>query len=115
MTKKEGIKKVYGDNRHVVILGAGASIASTDKNPEKSGKRLPSMDNFIELLGLEDIISRIKIQVNSNNFEEIYNSLYLNNPCSDEIICIENKVYNYFKDMSLPEEPTIIYDSMSFS
>jgi hypothetical protein len=30
----------------VVILGAGASIASTLRNPEPSGKRLPIMNDF---------------------------------------------------------------------
>ena len=52
MTKEEGIEQVFGGGGHVVILGAGASIASTLRNPERHGKLLPSMDNFIELVGL---------------------------------------------------------------
>ena len=47
---------VYGGGGHVVILGAGASIASTLRNPEPSGKQLPSMDNFIDVVGLSDIV-----------------------------------------------------------
>lgn len=38
MTKEEGIEQVYGGGGHVVILGAGASIASSLRNPEKNGK-----------------------------------------------------------------------------
>ncbi len=58
-TKEDRIKTVYGGGGHVVILGAVASIASTFRNPEPSGKRLPSMDNFIDLLGLSDIVDSL--------------------------------------------------------
>jgi len=40
-TKEDRIKTVYGGGGHVVILGAGASITSTFRNPEQTGKRLP--------------------------------------------------------------------------
>jgi len=41
MTKDEEISRVHNNGTHVVILGAGASIASTNKNSEKNGKELP--------------------------------------------------------------------------
>jgi hypothetical protein len=41
---------------HVVILGAAASIASTYRNGELYGKKIPLMDNFIEIVGLTDLI-----------------------------------------------------------
>ncbi len=56
MTIEEGINQVFDGGGHVVILGAGASIASTLRNPEKTGKSLPSMDNFSKVVGLEDLI-----------------------------------------------------------
>ena len=34
LTKEDRIKTVYSGGGHVVILGAGASIASTLRNPE---------------------------------------------------------------------------------
>lgn len=49
MTKEEGINQVYGGGGHVVILG-------TFRNIELNGKRLPSMDNFIEIVELKDLI-----------------------------------------------------------
>jgi hypothetical protein len=55
-TKEDRMMTVYGGGGHVVILGAGASIASTLRNPELSGKQLPSMDNFIDVVGLSDIV-----------------------------------------------------------
>lgn len=59
MTKEEGIKQVYGGGGHVVILGAGASIASTRRNPEVTGKLLRSMDNFIDIVGLSDLVDQV--------------------------------------------------------
>lgn len=38
MTKEEGIKQVYNGGGHVVILGAGASIASSLRNSEKKAR-----------------------------------------------------------------------------
>ncbi|KAA6329574.1 50S ribosomal protein L30 [termite gut metagenome] len=50
MTKEDGIKQVYSGGGHVVILGAGASIASSKRNPGKKRIELPSMNNFIKVL-----------------------------------------------------------------
>ena len=45
--RNEGNREVGGPS-HAVILGAGASIASTIYAPEPSGNRLPSLDNLID-------------------------------------------------------------------
>jgi hypothetical protein len=111
MSKEEGIKQVMG-GRHVVILGAGASIASTFFSPEKSGKRLPSMDNFIEVVGLEDIIKEVPDKSRAKNFERLFANLH--NEGSELIAEIEKRVHNYFSDMQLPDTPTI-YDYLVMS
>lgn len=113
-TKEDRIKTVMGGGRHVVILGAGASIATTIRNPELIGRKLPSMDNFIDIVGLGDIVDAIPEHLAAKNFEELYSNLHNNNPQSDEILEIERRVYNYFKDMKLPDEPTI-YDHLVLS
>jgi hypothetical protein len=113
-TKEDRINTVMGGGRHVVILGAGASIASTFRNKEMNGKKLPSMDNFIEIVGLADIVETLPEHLVATNFEELYSNLYKANPKSDEILEIEKRVYNYFKDMKLPDEPTI-YDYLVLS
>jgi hypothetical protein len=69
-TKEDRIKTVYGGGRHVVILGAGASIAATRRNPEIHGKILPSMDNFIQVVGLIDIVESLPEKLRANNFED---------------------------------------------
>lgn len=114
LTKEDRINTVMGGGGHVVILGAGASIASTFRNAELNGKQLPSMDNFIEVVGLQDIIDRLPNHLIAKNFETLYGNLHKDNPNSAEIIEIEERVYDYFKDMKLPDEPTI-YDYLVLS
>src|SRR5690606_518199 len=114
LTKEDRIKNVYGGGGHVVILGAGASIASTIRNNEKRNKRLPSMDNFIEVVGLQDIVDSLSEELHAKNFEILYSNLHDNNPESDEIKEVESRVQNYFGDMELPDEPTI-YDHLVLS
>lgn len=108
-TKEDRIKTVFGGGGHAVIGGAGASIAATKRNPLTNGKQLPSMDNFIEVVGLSDIVDDLPEKLKAKNFEELYSNLYSDNSDSKEIKEIENRVHSYFKDMRLPDEPTI-YD-----
>jgi len=114
MTREEGIKQVFSGGGHVVILGAGASIASTIRNQELNGKKLPSMDNFSEVLGLEDLIKFIPIDLWDNNFEKLYGNLHRELPNSNILFEIESRIQSYFGDMKLPKEPTI-YDYMVLS
>lgn len=114
MSIEEGIKTVYGGGWHAVILGAGASIASTRRNPEKYGKKLPSMDNFIEVVGLTEIVKRLPKELQATNFETLYSRLYADNPESEQIKEIEWIVQEYFRHMKLPDEPTI-YDYLVLS
>lgn len=114
-TKEDRIKTVFGGGGHVVILGAGASIASTIRNPEQNGKQLPSMDNLIEIVGLSDIVESLPENLRAKNFERLYTNLYTDNPHSEQILEIEIRVYNYCKDMKLPENEATIYDYLVLS
>jgi len=111
MTREEGIETVYDGPSHVVILGAGASIASTIHNPEPSGKKLPSMDNFIDVVGLREILDSVDGDCQMGNFEEIYSCLYTKDPGSRTIQDIGQKVFDYFSGLRLPDTPTI-YDHL---
>ncbi len=115
MTKEEGINQVCGGGGHVVLLGAGSSIASTNRNGERSGKKLPSMDNFLDVVGLHDLIEKeIPEKLLASNFEKLYGNLHSDNPNSEIIKEIEERIKNYFGNMELPDEPTI-YDYMVLS
>lgn len=99
---------------HVVILGAGASIASTIHNPERSGKKLPSMKDFIDVVGLSDIIRSVEPGPIESNFEALCSRLYSQEPTSPVIDSIERKVREYFQNLELPLSPTI-YDYLVLS
>ena len=60
---------------HVVILGAGASVA-TIPDGDKFGVKCPVMNNAIETLGLQDIVDKANLQTKSPNLEDIYSEMY---------------------------------------
>ncbi len=95
MSKEEGIHQVYGGGGHVVILGAGASIASTLRNPEVRSKKLPSMDNFIKVVGLQEIIKDVPLHLLSGNFEALYTNLHNDNPLSLELSAASLRIFKW--------------------
>ena len=113
VSAEEEIRQIEAGKPHVVILGAGASLAAFP-NGDKNGRRLPLMNNFVETLGLEDLISSAGLFFSSNNFEDIYSAIHRKPEL--KAICkeLENTVYDYFNGMELPEEPTI-YDHLVLS
>lgn len=113
-TVTDRINTVYAGGGHVVILGAGASIASSLRNPEPSGKKLPSMNNLIQVVGLEDIVESVPANLRSENFEVLYSNLFNQNPNSAQIIEIQKRVHNYFSEMRLPKTATV-YDYLVLS
>jgi len=116
MTKEDEIDRVHGNGGHVVILGAGASIASTIKNPEKNGRALPAMNNIIQILGLENIVANLPegLQDLSADFEKFYSRLVLQKEYNKEQESIEKAIYKYFSELELPDQPTI-YDYLMLS
>ncbi len=56
LTKEDRIRTIYGRGRHVVINGAGASIASKIRKSVMSVIKPPSKNNFIDVLKINDIV-----------------------------------------------------------
>jgi hypothetical protein len=112
--KEDRIRTVFNGGNHVVILGAGASIASTYRNAEVGGKKLPSMDNFNDIVGLNDVVNKLPKDFQLKNFEALYSKLHQNDAKSNEIRIIEDRVRKYFSEMKLPDVPTI-YDYLVLS
>lgn len=98
---------------HVVILGAGASLAAFP-NGDAKGKPLPLMDNLIEVVGLGKLLEDNKIEYKDRNFEVVYSELFENNPNSSVLKKLEEAIYNYFESLSLPSEPSL-YDHLLLS
>ena len=100
---------VFDGGSHVVILGAGASIASTLLNPEKNGIKLLSMNDLPVVKPMDDLLSNVRKELLCDNFEQLYTNLYRDNRNNPILKEINERVYTYFAAMRLPECPTI-YD-----
>ena len=111
--KSQLINKPGNWGRHVVVLGAGASVAAFPQG-DLNGNKLPTMDNLIEMLGLESVLKRGGVEDPGRNFEIIYSELYEIDPELPIIREIEEIVYNYFSDLRLPEVATL-YDYLLLS
>lgn len=105
------IKTRINQSPHIVLLGAGASRACCP-NGDVSGKRLPVMSDFVEIVGLTDILESLGVDI-TQNFEKIYSSIH----SSGDLVTLEKlneKVREYFGSLRLPEAPTL-YDYLILS
>ena len=99
---------------HLVLLGAGASLAAFPDG-EKSGMRLPLMDNVIETVtGLSELLHSKGIDYSSSNFEDFYSSLCGETRFDLVRQAVDVLIYEYFAKLQLPDEPTL-YDHLVLS
>jgi hypothetical protein len=98
---------------HVVILGAGASVA-TIPNGDINGKRISVMKGFIDNLEMRELFKNVRLSSTSDNLEDIYSELNERNDCKEILKILEQKIYNYFSQLELPNEVTI-YDMLLLS
>ncbi len=99
---------------HVVILGAGASFAATPKG-DRNGNRLPLMDNFVDVVGLRNILERHQLgHLAEQNFEDVYSNIHAAQTKHVALQEIESAVDSYFRRLALPDNPTI-YDYLVLS
>lgn len=106
-------EKSYKSRPHVVLLGAGASVAAIP-NGDKNGKKISAMSGFIKKLGLDSIISSIDIKTTSDNLEDIYMEMYEREDCDFQRAQLENSIEQYFREFEIPDEPTV-YDYLLLS
>ncbi|MGO9096718.1 MAG: hypothetical protein ACLQGV_16045 [Bryobacteraceae bacterium] len=99
---------------HVVLLGAGASLASFP-NGDADGKPLPLMNDLVEKLGLQALVDEAALGLGSEkNFEVIYSRLISIQECLPIARKIECRIRNYFSELALPNCATI-YDRILVS
>lgn len=113
VTKEQEIEQITIGKPHLVILGAGASLASCPHG-DKNGKKLPLMNNFVETLGLETLINQAGKKFETKNFEEIYSQLCLDATTEELRQKIEQVIYDYFSSLEISDTPTI-YDYLVLS
>lgn len=116
-SKQDLIEEPFGDHHrrpHVVLLGAGASLAAFPDG-DASGKPLPLMDNLVETLGLQSLLKSAGLEYEDQpNFEIIYSKL-ASEPSNAHLLCeIERRIEAYFTGLSLPSHATM-YDRLLLS
>lgn len=94
---------------HVVILGAGASVAACPRG-DLNGKSVPVMANLVSVIGLSRTLSAAGIpDYNTSNFEAIYDRIASSDKHRDVCLEMEAGVLEYFADLRLPNHVTF-YD-----
>lgn len=107
------LDKNVNNSPHVVLLGAGASVASFP-NGDRNAKKLPVVDDFVETLGLSKTLDKEGIPHKDSNIEEIYAALIGDKKYESQVERIEGIIHKYFSEMVIPEEPTL-YDYLILS
>jgi hypothetical protein len=97
---------------HVVILGAGASLAAFPSGDAR-GRRLPLMVNVVDVLGMRKLIEEAGHDANQS-FESLYSTLHALDAESALLKKIQARVAEYFGTLELPRFPTL-YDYLLLS
>lgn len=98
---------------HVVILGAGASIAACPQ--DKNGKKVPVLANIHHVLGLTEELRKYGFSENEMvNFELLYSNIYDEVRYSELTQKLAQKVREYFQSLCIPDNVTI-YDYLILS
>lgn len=105
-------KKTYFGKPHVVILGAGASLAAFPDG-DRYGSVLPLMNNLTEVLDLIKPLQQYGLDI-KQNFEDIYSELVIKPELKILKDLVEKRVKDYFSILRLPDKPTI-YDYLVLS
>lgn len=114
MMNIDKIKMIENSRPHVVILGAGATIA-TIPDGDKYGNMSSVMKGFLKQLHLNYLIDGIPLQKKSDNIEDIYSELYEKGQKYDDVrLKIENEIKTYFSKLQIPDNVTI-YDLLILS
>lgn len=98
---------------HVFMLGAGASRAACPDG-DKNGKKIPLMNDLIEIVGIQQLLNKSGMQITNKDFEAVYSELSSGGHHTDLLKEIEKKVSDYFSSLELPDGPTI-YDHLVLS
>lgn len=98
---------------HLVILGAGASIAAIPKG-DKNGLKTSVMNGFIDKLGMRELINEVDLETESDNLEDIYSEIHLKEEYKHVLKELDDKIFEYFSEFEIPSDPTI-YDYLVLS
>jgi hypothetical protein len=98
---------------HVVILGAGASVAAIP-NGDANGLKTSVMNGFIDKLGMRSLLENVELITRSENLEDVYSELSERSDCANVRAALEERIHDYFNNFRIPNEVTI-YDMLLLS
>ena len=104
--------KTFNNSPHLVILGAGASIACM-KNTA-NGKKMPSMNELNDLAEVQDIFKKHSVKIKGNeSFEDFFSRIH-NEEYGDLKKELEQCIWDYFSDIEIDDKPNL-YDKLILS
>ncbi len=112
-TVADEIEQIRATRPHLVLLGAGASRAAFP-NGDVSGRLLPLMNDFVEIIPIRSLLEDNGINWQGKNFEEIYSNLTFDPSMSEICKELQMTIYDYFSALNLPSGPTL-YDHLILS
>jgi hypothetical protein len=113
MPSYPALEKTICHHPHVVILGAGASLAGFP-NGDARGNRIPLMNNIIGITGLGPLLSKAGISQEITNFEAFYSDLASSGKDQSLVVEIQDRIRKYFSRLQITDEPTV-YDYLLLS
>src|SRR2546423_13192404 len=87
---------------HVILLGAGASRAALPDG-DGNGRRLPVINDFIEVVGLQSLLADVGVNSDGRNIEDVYSELA--DGYHPRLPELEDAIFSYFSQLELPETP----------
>ncbi|MCH7547086.1 MAG: hypothetical protein IID30_11870 [Planctomycetes bacterium] len=113
-TRQDLIEAPMDLRPHIVLLGAGASRAACPTG-DAGGRLLPVMDDLIDVVGLQQLIDRVRPEgLQDRNFEAFYGQMIADPKCASQVKEIERHIDSYLSSLSLPTHTTI-YDQLLVS
>lgn len=107
------IEQMVSDGPHVVILGAGATMAAIPEG-DKNGVKSSVMNDFIKNLHLDDVMKGVKLRTRSRNLESIFSELCEHPEYVGVRDELEQKIYSFYSSLIIPDRPTA-YDYLILS
>src|SRR5262245_61281950 len=93
------IKTHANHSPHVVLLGAGASIAALPRG-DKNGRRLPALGNLVDVIGLRELLVAHGIDpYPAGGFEALYDSLTADPGSVPLRFELESRIRTYFAEI----------------
>lgn len=113
MSLDDDFEKAMKNRPHVVLLGAGASVAAIPRG-DKNGLKTSIMVGFLKKLGMQNEISGLNLKTNSDNLEDIYSEIAEQDQYAEIREKLDTRIRNYFSQFEIPDTPTI-YDYLLIS